>query len=257
MGESSGVAVVVGAGGEIGAACAVALAPGHAAVLCVDRDAASAAVTVDALTRDGHTATALVVDAGGADFAATVVGRARELGQVRTAVHAIAHEEHVAAVAITAQSLDRSWTIGPLAAFALFRELHTGSALASGAALTVIGSLHAQHPFAGALGYNLAHAALAQLVRTLAQEWTPLGVRTNAVVPGWIRTRGEAAFYDEDHLGRVAGQLPMGRFGTAEDVAGAVAFLSSPAAAYVSGSFLTVDGGLGASLAVLPGGPAS
>lgn len=248
------VAVVIGAGGEIGAACARALGRSHGTTLCVDRDAAAAKVTVATLSENGARAVALVADAGDPGFAAAVVSQARELGPVRSAVHAIAHEEHVAATDITLDSISRSYALGPLAAFALFRELYAGSALAPGAALTVIGSLHARHPFAGALGYNLAHAALAQLVSTLAQEWTPHGVRTNAVVPGWIRTRGEAAFYDEEHLGQVAGLLPMGRFGSAEDVAGAVAFLSSPEAAYVSGSFLTVDGGLGASLAVLPGG---
>lgn len=248
------VAVVIGAGGEIGGACAHALSRSHGTTLCVDRDAAAADATVARLSESGASAVALVADAGAPGFAAAVVSRASELGAVQSAVHAIAHEEHVPASDITLGSISRSYALGPLAAFAVFRELFTRSALAPGAALTVIGSLHARHPFAGALGYNLAHAALAQLVSTLAQEWTPQGVRTNAVVPGWIRTRGEAALYDDDHLGKVAGLLPMGRFGSAEDIAGAVAFLSSPEAAYVSGSFLTVDGGLGASLAVLPGG---
>jgi NAD(P)-dependent dehydrogenase (short-subunit alcohol dehydrogenase family) len=247
------VAVVVGAGGEIGAACARALSASHATTLCVDRDDDAARATAASLTTADGRGVALVVDAGEKDFATTVVGRAQELGPVRTVVHAIAHEEHVPAAEISLDSLTKSYALGPLAAFALFRELYVASALAPGAGLTAIGSLHGRHAFAHALGYNLAQAALAHLVSTLAQEWTRDGVRVNAVVPGWIHTKGETAFYDEDHLRKVANQLPMGRMGSADDVAGAVAFLASPAAAYISGSFITVDGGLGTSLAVLPG----
>jgi NAD(P)-dependent dehydrogenase (short-subunit alcohol dehydrogenase family) len=245
--------VVIGAGGEIGSACARALAESHDVTLCVDRDGAAAAATVETIAATGSRADALAVDAGAPDFASSVVAHVAALGKVRSAVHAIAHEEHVAAADISLESISRSLTLGPIAAFALFRELLVGEALTDGAALTVIGSLHARHAIPDALGYNLAHAALAHLVSTLAHEWTSRGVRTNAVVPGWIRTRGEAAFYDEAHFAAVAPQLPMRRFGTADDIAGAVRYLASPEAAYVSGSFLTVDGGLGSSLAVLPG----
>ena len=247
------VAVVVGAGGEIGSACARALSAGHETVLCVDRDDDAAHATAASLAAGGCHAVPMVADAAAGDFASAVVSGALELGTVRTAVHAIAYEEHLPATEMSLDSLSRSYALGPLAAFALFRELYVRSALSPGAGLTTIGSLHARHPFADALGYNLAQAALAHLVSTLAQEWTRHGVRVNAVVPGWIRTRGEATFYEEDHLQKVADQLPMGRMGSAEDVAGAVAFLASPEAAYISGSFITVDGGLGASLAVLPG----
>jgi NAD(P)-dependent dehydrogenase (short-subunit alcohol dehydrogenase family) len=247
------IAIVVGAGGEIGAACAVSLAAGHELVLCVDRNEEAARATADHIRTLGGTAKIVVVDASSSDFAGSVVSAARALGTVRSVVHAIAHEEHASAREIGIDSVQRSLLLGPVAAFALFRGLYTSRALAAGAALTVIGSLHATHAFANALGYNLAQAALAQLVRTLAHEWAAGGVRVNAVVPGWIRTRGESAMYGDAHLDAAGAQLPMGRFGTSEDIASAVAYLSSAEASYVSGSFLTVDGALGASLATLPG----
>jgi NAD(P)-dependent dehydrogenase (short-subunit alcohol dehydrogenase family) len=247
------VAIVIGAGGEIGGACARSLGEPGIIVLCVDRDGQAARETVARIRDAGGEAVAYVADAGDPGFAVAVVTRAMELGLVNAAVHAIAHEEHVAAISISVESIQRSFALGPIAAFSLFRELASRAALSSGAGLTVIGSLHATHAFEDALGYNLAHAALAQMVSTLAHEWAGGGIRVNAVVPGWIRTRGEAAFYPDDYLDEAGSKLPMRHFGTPDDIAGAVHYLSSRQAAYVSGCFLTVDGALGASLATLPG----
>jgi NAD(P)-dependent dehydrogenase (short-subunit alcohol dehydrogenase family) len=168
-------------------------------------------------------------------------------------VHALAHEDHQPALELTLDSMTTSLRVGPVAAFSLFRALVRDGPAGSGAAFTVIGSLHQTRPFRNCLGYNAAHAALGQVVRTLAHEWADRRIRVNAVVPGWILTPGEQALYGDEHLGRVAGRLPFGALGTASQVADAVAFLSSPAAGYVSGSFLTVDGALDVSLARLPG----
>jgi NAD(P)-dependent dehydrogenase (short-subunit alcohol dehydrogenase family) len=157
---------------------------------------------------------------------------------------------------VSRDSVVRSLTVGPVAALCLFRALVAGDALAPGASLVAIGSLHATVPFPDCVGYNAAHGALAQIVRTLAGEWAPRRIRVNAVVPGWIRTAGEDGLYGADHLDRVAPLLPLGRFGTADEVAAAVGYVCSDDARYVTGSFLTVDGGLAASLARLPGGAA-
>jgi NAD(P)-dependent dehydrogenase (short-subunit alcohol dehydrogenase family) len=247
------VAIVIGAGGEIGGACARSLGGPGVVVLCVDRNEEAARETSSRIRSAGGEAEPFVADASDSAFAAAVVTRAMELGPVIAAIHAIAHEEHVEAIAISLESINRSFALGPIAAFSLFRELASRAALASGAGLTVIGSLHATHAFEDALGYNLAHAALAQMVSTLAHEWAGDGIRVNAVVPGWIRTRGEAAFYEDGYLDEAGLKLPMRHFGTPDDIAGAVHYLSSRQAAYVSGCFLTVDGALGASLATLPG----
>jgi NAD(P)-dependent dehydrogenase (short-subunit alcohol dehydrogenase family) len=259
---SDRVAVVVGAGGDIGGACAHRLAGTHDVVLCVDRDAGRAGSTVGSVRARGGRAEALAADAADDAFPDAVRAGALALGRTASVVHAVAHEEHAAAVDVSRRSVVQSLTVGPVAAFCLFRAfvagdaLAPGTSLAAGASLVAIGSLHASVPFPDCVGYNAAHGALAQIVRTLANEWAPHRIRVNAVVPGWIRTAGENGLYGADHLDRVAPLLPLGRFGTADEVAAAVGYVCSDDARYVTGSFLTVDGGLAASLARLPGGSA-
>jgi NAD(P)-dependent dehydrogenase (short-subunit alcohol dehydrogenase family) len=245
----SRVAVVTGAGGDIGGACAQRLTGTAEVVVCVDRDADRLAATA---ARLGPAAVPVVADADDPAFGPTVAEAAASLGTTVAAVHALAYEEHTPADELSLRSLQRSLAAGPVAAFSLFQQLSAQGCLASGSALTAIGSLHARLPFARTLGYNAAHAALAQVVMTLAHEWAPRGIRVNLVAPGWIRTQGEAQLYGEDLLDRTAAALPMGRFGTAEEVAAAVGFLSGEASGYISGTCLTVDGALGVSLARLP-----
>jgi NAD(P)-dependent dehydrogenase (short-subunit alcohol dehydrogenase family) len=249
------VAVVTGAGGGIGGACARALADTHH-VVCVDLDLQRARVTATAVCESGGAATAVVADAEDPDFGDLIAEASASVGQLRCAVHAVAHEEHIPAVELSIASMQRSFAVGPLAAFAMFRALLRTCSPPPGSAFTVIGSLHERHAFTRCLGYNAAHGALGQVVRTLAHEWAERRIRVNAVVPGWIATPGEAAFYSEEQLARAGRALPFGRLGDVDEIAKAVAFVSSPAAGYVSGSFFTVDGALSVSLARLPEGEA-
>ena len=79
---------------------------------------------------------------------------------------------------------------------------------------------------------------------TLAHEWAHAGVRVNAVAPWYIRTRRTSdALADPDYLDEVLLRTPMGRIGEAEEVAAAVAFLCLPAAGYITGECIAVDGG--------------
>jgi 3-oxoacyl-[acyl-carrier protein] reductase len=95
----------------------------------------------------------------------------------------------------------------------------------------------------GQANYAAAKAGLIGLVRSLARECAPRGVRVNAVAPGYIETDMTASLGAEARE-RLLALTPLGRLGAPGDVAGPVAFLCSPAAGYLTGVVLPVDGGL-------------
>lgn len=99
-------------------------------------------------------------------------------------------------------------------------------------------------PLPGLGAYSVSKAGVLGLMRALAKELGPSGIRVNAVAPGLIETRFAAAlFQDRAAYERIIGQTPLGRHGQPEDVCGAVVYLASEASAYVNGQVLIVDGG--------------
>jgi len=95
------------------------------------------------------------------------------------------------------------------------------------------------------VAYSAAKSAYLGMVRTLATEVSPHGVRVNAIAPGWIESAimRRAMDGDPERQRKVLGRTPLGQFGTAEDIGWAAVYLCSPAAAFVTGAILPVDGG--------------
>ncbi len=97
---------------------------------------------------------------------------------------------------------------------------------------------------AGQVNYAAAKAGLVGLARSIARELGSRGITANVVAPGFVETDMTAAL-PEDRRAELLGSIPLGRYATAEEVAGVVTFLAGPAAAYITGAVVPVDGGLG------------
>ena len=125
---------------------------------------------------------------------------------------------------------------------------HTAQAVLPGmlhekrGAIINISSIWGQRGASCETAYSASKAALIGLTRSLAMELAPSGIRVNCVAPGVIRT-DMVEVLGEETLSELAEQTPMGRLGTPEDIAAAVAFLAGDAASFITGQVLTADGG--------------
>jgi NAD(P)-dependent dehydrogenase (short-subunit alcohol dehydrogenase family) len=157
-------------------------------------------------------------------------------------------------VEYTVEDWDRVFAVNTRATWLLARAAYP-ALRASGGAVVAVGSMSGSHAHAGLGAYGPSKAAVIMLVRVLAQELGPDGIRVNAVSPGMTRTGMTARVYMD---ARVAAErdalVPLGRVAKPDDMAAAIAFLLSPDARYVNGHDLVVDGGLtGSLLGRLPG----
>jgi glucose 1-dehydrogenase len=113
-----------------------------------------------------------------------------------------------------------------------------------GGSIVIISSPHALMAIPTSMAYNMAKAAIDQMARTAAVELLPHRIRVNLVHPGWTDTPGERKFYSEEIIRKAGAAMPWGRLARPEEIARGVVFLADPASDYITGSTLTIDGGL-------------
>jgi glucose 1-dehydrogenase len=149
---------------------------------------------------------------------------------------------------------DRVFAVNTRATWLLAKAAHA-ALRASGGAIVAVGSMSGTHVHAGLGAYAPSKAAVIMLARVLAQELGADGIRVNTVSPGMTRTGMTARVYQDPAVAAARDALvPLGRVATPDDIAAAIAFLLSPAARYVNGHDLIVDGGVtGNHLGRLPG----
>jgi len=132
-------------------------------------------------------------------------------------------------------------------AFYLAQAAFESLAASGDGRVIVISSVAAEQAIPGQVAYAASKAGLVGMARTLAAEWAGCGIRCNVIMPGFIATPKVLGMPDSVKDAAVS-EIPLGRFGETDELAGAVSFLLSPAAAYINGAVLRVDGGYGLSL---------
>lgn len=241
------VALVTGGSLGIGRATCIALARSGAQVAvnyCAHADEAEQVVRA---IRDGGSQ-AIMVQADVAEQQAVeqmVTQVVEHFGKLDIAVANAAYSDREQFVEADMEGFRRTVDVTMWGAFHLSRAaaremIRQGSP----GSIVLVSSPHAFIAVPGSMAYNMAKAALEQMAKTAALELAQHHIRVNVIQPGWIDTPGERKYASEEALTRAGRRIPVGRLGTAEEIAESILFLADPRNEYVTGATLLVDGGI-------------
>lgn len=238
------VAVVTGAGRGIGRAVALAYARMGADVACVSRteeNSAKAAAEVKAL---GRRAWAVAVDVSDTAAVNTATGKILdEAGRVDILVNNAGVTRDNLLMRMSEEEWDTVINTNLKGAFNFTKALtrpfikqRSGRIINIASVIGLIGN-------AGQSNYAASKAALIGFTKSVAKELAPRGITANAIAPGFIETDMTAAL-DDKVRESIIGNVPLGRFGSPDDIAHTAVFLALEASGYITGQVLTVDGGM-------------
>ena len=238
------VALVTGGGSGIGAAIAGALAAHGARVAVCGRTQAKLDATVAAIELSGGEALAVAADVRKPDqIEAAVRAAGQRWGGLDILVNSAAGNFLCPAVGLSPNGFGTVVDIDLKGTFNACKAAFEWLARAGGSVLNISATLH----YGGTpmqVHAASAKAGVDALTRTLAVEWGPAKIRVNAIAPGPIEgTEGMTRLMAPELRERAERAIPLRRFGTAQEIADAAVFLSSPASAYTTGAVLVVDGG--------------
>lgn len=237
-------ALVTGARSGIGRSVALGLADAGADIIAWGRTEPGMQGIVDdirARGRDAEMVTADLADLGAVTVTASALVQRRQVDILVNNAGMILRED---AVATAFDDWRRVLDVNLDATF-LLSQLVGAPMLARGSgSIVTVASLLSFQGGVRVPAYTASKHAVVGLTKALANEWASSGVNVNAVAPGYIATDNTSALReDPEREPMIRGRIPAGRWGQADDLVGAVVFLCSPAASYVNGHTLVVDGG--------------
>ena len=213
-----------------------------------------ASVTLVARTQDnvdkavaelGDRVSGVAGDVTSAADRARIVAHVRARGPLHVLVHNAGGNVRKKLIEYDDATIERMIALNLTAAVLLSRDLHPELRAAGGASVIHIGSVGGLVALPTGVAYAIGKAGLAQAGRTLALEWARDGIRVNTIMPWYTRTPlVEPVLSRPEALAAILNATPMGRIAEPHEIAAVVAFLALPAASYVTGQTIAVDGGM-------------
>ncbi len=249
---SGRVAVVTGASLGIGRSTAIRLGQAGAKVVVNYRSHPEQAQEVVELIRQaGSDAVAVAADVADLEAVERLVAETvRQFGRLDVAVSNAAYSDRDLFYQAEMAGFRRTVDVTMWGAFHLLRAAsqqmirQRQADEASTGVIVLVSSPHAFIPAPRAMAYNMSKAAIEHMARTAAIELSEFRIRVNIIQPGWTDTPGERKFASDETLERAGAKIPLGRLGTADEVADALLFLADPRNPYMTGATLLIDGGI-------------
>lgn len=240
------VALVTGASKGIGEAMARGLAEFGARVVVSSRKQEAVDAVADAIKADGLEATGIAANVGNLDDISNLVDKTVETyGGLDIVINNAAANPVFGPIQNTDErAFDKIIGINLKGPFELCKKAYPILKQRGGGSIIHISSIGGLKPEANIGIYSVSKAAIINLTQAMAQDWGADNIRVNAICPGLIKTKfSEALWQNDEILNRFVRQIPLGKPGEPNNIAGLAVFLASEAAAYCTGGAYLVDGG--------------